>query len=219
MSKKKQKHLFSKIVNNEELISCGYKLVANIKFRGVNNHLKVISVISASKNDGKSTVAIQLANALALSNYNTLLIDSDLHHKSISRSFSGLRKANLFDVIEGKAKIEEAINPTEVDKLYFLDCANGIISNPEMLASNRFVSLFEILKNNFDYIIIDTPPILACVDGILLSQLSDGAVVVFRQYKTKVDEVKQVSEQLEISDVKVVGCILNFGDRSEYKYY
>lgn len=219
MEKNTNKSFFNKIINNQDLSSSGHKIVANIKFRGLTENLKVISILSAKKGEGKSTVAVQTANALAQSGSTVLLLDADTHKKVLSNSFKDSTRFSLYDFINGDCRIEQAIIATQQSGLYFLSCSSSIGNTPTIFTEEHLLQAIDIFKNNFDYIIVDTPPVLPCVDGVLLGKISDCAIVVVRQYKTKIDELTQLSEQLKIAEVNVIGCVLNFANKQEYKYY
>ena len=219
MSKKDTYKDFSKILNNPELRKAANRIVANIRFKNTNNDIKTLSVVSSAKNEGKTTVALSLAGAFANSGYRTILIDTDVYQHSLSNMLKNDNKASFYDVVCGNNLIEEAMFATEQQNLYFLDCSRSISSISDLLSLPAFDRLFGILRDNFDIIIFDTPPVLSCIDGSMISSICDGAIVVARQYKTKKDEVSQLAEQLDIANVKILGAVLNYSDKTEYRYY
>lgn len=219
MAKKLKYSTVNKILENKVLDTSTSKIVANIRFKHLSQPVKTLSVVSASKNEGKTTIAISLASSFAKAGFRTLLIDADVYQRSISHMLRNENNFSASDVLCGKCSLEHAIVPFQIQNLYFLDCVRSVRSIPELVSTVEFNNMYNIIRDNFDIIIFDTPPVLPCIDGIMISSICDGSIVVVRQYKTKKDEVKQLAEQLDIAKVNVLGSVLNFADKAEYRYY
>lgn len=219
MAKKLKYSSFDKILNNKQLTTSANNIVANIRFKGLNESIKTLSVISATKSEGKTTIAISTAAAFARAGYNTLLVDADIHQHTIAHAFRGINEYSMYDVLSHNCRIEQAIIKTETENLYFMDCVKSITSIPELVSTKEFNEIFNIIKSNFDMVVFDTPPLLPCIDGAMLSAICDGSIIVVRQFQTKKDEINQLIEQINVSNINAVGTVLNFSDHSEYKYY
>lgn len=217
---KNNKHLtFYNILENKELNTAANKIAANVRFKDLSSPMKSIAVSSPTKNEGKTTVAISLAGCFADAGFRTLLVDTDIHQHSISHMFRNFNRVSAYDVFSGACSLENAIYSTEKQNLYFLDCVKSISSIPELLGTVEFNNMFNVIKNNFDRVIFDTPPVLPCIDGTMISAVCDGAIIVVRQYKTKKEEIVRLKEQMDIAHVNILGSVINFSDKSEYKYY
>lgn len=219
MSKKKKHQTFYNILDSRELNTATSKIAANIRFKDLSAPVKLIAISSPTKNEGKTTVAVSLAGCFADSGLRTLLIDTDIHQHSISHMFRKDNRFSVYDVFSGICSLEGAIYSTNRQNLYFLDCVKSISSIPELVGTVEFTNMLNVLKNNFDRIIFDTPPVLPCIDGTMISAVCDGAIIVVKQYKTKKEEVVRLKEQMDIAHVNILGSVINFSDKSEYKYY
>lgn len=206
------------------------KSVLSEKFRGVRTNItfstaegKVDSlVITAERPDaGKSSITSNTAITYAQSGMKTLIIDGDMrkptqHYLFQEQNFRGLSTA----IVEGEP-IESYIIPTRVNNLDLL-AAGPIPPNPsELIASERFEKIFEELKNKYDMVIIDTPPILTVTDAQLFAKLTKNAVLVIDVSENNRNEVIRAKELIEKSGAKILGVILNKAilDESTSSYY
>lgn len=195
-------------------------LVANIRFASVDNPVRTIGVTSSVPNEGKSSVSGALAKALAASGKDVLLVDCDLRRRSLANMLGTHAQYGLYSVLSGQASLDDAIVETDTEGCYFLDCEPHIPNPVDILASKRFKSFVEKARKEFGYVVIDTPPLSAFVDGAVISQHVDGMLLVVRRDFTKRDEILASFEQLKKADANVLGTVLNFceSDKSEYYY-
>lgn len=195
-------------------------LVANIRFASVDNPIRTIGVTSSVPNEGKSSVSVSLAQALASSGKDTLLVDCDLRRRSVANILGTHAQYGIYGVLSGQVDLDDAIVETSTPGLYFLDCEPHIPNPVDILASKRFKNLVELMRNEFGYVVIDTPPITAFVDGAVVSTSVDGTLMVVRRDFTRRDEVTAAYEQLKKAGANVIGSVLNFceSERSEYYY-
>ena len=191
-------------------------LRSNLRFCG--DDIKTIVVTSSIAGEGKTTVSTELAKSLADIEKKTLLIYGDM--RKPCRMLKGKRVAGLAELLASDCELSQVIYNTQNA---FLDIIfNGVLpTNPvELLNTSTLADSLEQLKEKYDYIIIDSPPIMPVIDAALISTHCDGAVMVIAAEKASVQEIKSAKEQLEKSDCKILGAILNRTRESVHsKYY
>lgn len=193
-------------------------LRTNIMFSGIEN--KVIAITSCTPNEGKSTISLSLAKALAEGGKNVLLIDADLR-KSILASkikVNGELKG-LSHFLSGMVDANDMMCRTQIEKLVLVPA--GIIPpNPsELLGQKRFEALINSARKIYDYIIIDTPPLGSVIDGAVVAKVCDAAVLVVAAGEISYKYARVVKDQLEKSDCHILGVVLNKVDMKKDKYY
>ena len=125
----------------------------------------------------------------------------------------------IYSVLAGQASLDEATVETDTRGLYFLDCEPHIPNPVDILASRRFKALVEQMRQEFGYVVIDTPPLSAFVDGAVISQNADGTLLVVRRDFAKRDEVLASYDQLRKADANVLGTVLNYCESEKSEYY
>ena len=206
-----------------------YKLLrANLDFTlPQGEKCPVIGVTSSMRGEGKSVTAINLAYVLAEKGDKVLLIDCDLRIPSVAKKMEMHSSPGLTDLLMGKtASISEF--QTKVLKNWYIIPSGNIPPNPsELLGSKRMETVLEELKEAFSYIILDLPPVNAVSDAISVSHLIAGMIVVVRENYSEKKELESCFRQLQLSNVHVLGCVLNdaksggglYGKYKKYKYY
>lgn len=213
------KNIISKDYAYEEAIKT---LRTNIQFCGSNIH--TIMFTSSIPNEGKSSITFALARSLAQTGKKVLLIDADIR-KSVLVSRYQLEKDvyGLSQFLSGQKKLEEVLYSTNVE---FLDVIfSGPFSpNPaELLEEQLFTDLVDQAKSEYDYIIIDTPPITSVIDGAIVARVCDGAALVVESGAISYRIAQRVKQQMEKTGCRLLGVVLNKvgGENSGYysKYY
>ncbi len=203
-----------------------YKTIsANIEFLEIDDNYKTILVTSHEAGVGKTTTSFHLAKAFAMKGEKVLLIGADLRKPMMNNYLTNEQKKSegLVSAILKKAELEDCIvRSNELENLYFI-YAGFIPPNPaELLQSKAMKELMDQLKENFDRIIIDSPPILPVVDARILSRYSDGMVLVVRaNYSDKLAVKKAVSD-IKNMRIKLLGTVFNAvqnGKDGHYYYY
>ena len=194
-------------------------LRTSIKFSLIDKPIKTIVVTSSLAGEGKSTVVGNLAYSLSQDGARVLVIDCDLRKPSIHENFLLANEKGLTDVLFGKSDLKGV--PKKIEDSLFLITAGTILPNSaEILGSKEMENLIKELKINFDYIIIDTPPILPVSDTLLLASKADATLIVVKARKTKEKIVKESYERLIEAKANVIGTVLNESDKSlDNKYY
>ena len=206
-------------------ISEAYRsLRTQIQYSKTETPIRTILVSSPGPGEGKSTSVTNLAITMAQMGARTILVDSDLR-RPVLHSLFGMRKDNgLTNFLVGNAPLEDIIQSTAVENLYLM--TSGILPpNPaELVGSKRMKTLIELLGKQFDYVLFDSPPIIAVTDAIVMAPLVDGVVVVVRSQKTDKDATQRAFELLNNVNARVPGILLNdvssaFTYGSYYYYY
>ena len=194
-------------------------LLANIRFSSVDNPIRVITLTSSTPNEGKSTVALNLAQAIATSGKNVVLVECDMRRRSLADMIGARTRGGLYAVLSEQMTIEEAVVETSQKNLYFLDSEPHIPNPADIIASKRFRRLVEALRETFQYVIFDTPPVGTFVDAAEVGHLSDGVLFVVRENFAKRAEVQAAFDQLRRAEVNVIGAVMNYCEAETSEYY
>ena len=205
---------------------CYRNLRTSILFSSGRPVPKTIVVTSAVAGEGKSTTAANLAVVMAQSGRRVLLIDSDLRRPALQRYFVRRESRGLIRLLKDGVKLEEAVQPSEVENLDLLLC-HGIPSNPsELLGSERMQSLINEMKSRYDTIIIDSPVVVSVPDAVILAARADAVVMVHCPKATDRDMVRFAREKLDEVKANILGLVMNRVDvkkggymYSNYMYY
>lgn len=195
------------------------RIQTNLEFIDVDHKPHTIVVTSSVTRDGKSTTSVNLALALAERAPRVLLIDADLRRPSIADVCGVDGDVGLTTVLVGAISAEEAIVPLS-PSLSVLS-AGAVPPNPgQLLSSDAMRSLIRTLAKSYDYIVIDSAPLLATTDALGLAHIADGAIVVARYRKTRRSQLKDTVDSLENVNARVLGIVLNqVKERGQQAYY
>ena len=171
---------------------------------------KLLLVTSAQKSDGKTTVSCNLAISMAQVNKRTLLIDADLRLPSVHKSFNLSRMTpGLGNYLTGERDYSEVIFESPVPNLFLLLAGQPVDGPAELIGSKKMIELLELLGDEFDQIIIDSPPVSRVADALLLARIVEGVVLVVRSGKTCQPAAESAYHRLRQMDANVLGTILN----------
>lgn len=218
----KNKRQLITLTNPRAPISESYRaLRTNIDFSSIDEELKVIMASSAGPGEGKTTTIANLAVTYAQSERKTILIDADLRKPTAHHTFSLSNRWGLSSVISQQCTLEESIQRSHVPNLDIIT-SGTIPPNPaEMLGSNRMSALISQLRESYDIILIDTPPLLAVTDAQIVASKCDGAILVVDQGRVKRDIAKRAVQNLQAVNARILGVVLNNVKRkaNEEAYY
>lgn len=192
-----------------EMQNAAKTLLTNIRFASIDEPISSLVVTSSVSNEGKSTVVVNLAEAIASSGRSVLLVECDFRNRTLAGMLNVRARAGAYAVLSGEVRIDQAVASTKVANMYLLDVEPGIPNPIDIISSERFRRLTEVLKGRYDYVIYDTPPVGAFVDAAVLSTLTDATLLVVRENFTKRDDVRTAYAQLEKADAYVVGVVMN----------
>ncbi len=179
----------------------------------------IIGVTSSVRGEGKSTTAINLAYVYAESGKRVLLIDGDLRLPSVAKKMNIDGSAGLTNFLLDSNKIMIEDYRTDINDKWFVVPCGPIPPNPsELLASKKMEKLLSMLSEHFDCIIIDLPPVNIVSDAVAISKYLTGMILVVRQNYTEKDEYENCKRQLKLSNVNVLGLVMN-GVNNGNSYY
>ena len=204
--------------NPKSPISEAYRAIrTNIQFAGVDKPLKTIIVTSATPHEGKSTVIASLAIVLAQAGKKVLLIDCDFRNPTIHKLF-GLTNTGMTNFVATGEALEKIKQTVEQENLTIIT-AGPVPPNPsEILTSQKMSNLLDQLKQEYDYILLDTPPILPVTDAAALSHKTDGVLLVVASDEISPNEAKLAKNRLELAGANIIGCVLNKVDVAPHGY-
>jgi capsular exopolysaccharide synthesis family protein len=170
---------------------------------------KVTLITSAMSREGKTVTAVNISVMLSQLGGNVLLIDADLRRARCHRVLAVDNHLGLTEVLTGSRDMHEMIRATEIDNLFFLG-AGSVPPNPtELLNSPRMAEVMALLRDHYEYIVIDSAPVLPVSDSMVLSKLTDGVVLVANGSATPRQQVKNACARLEYARAKILGLVLN----------
>ena len=193
----------------------GFRYVENIRKlrRKVEQHMdggKVVMVTSLLENEGKSTIAVNLALAMAQKHSSVLLIDCDLRkpacHAILEQKKFG---AGIKELLQEKASLAESVLQYKNTNLYTLFARKAEQNIGDMIASHRMEVLLDWARKNFDYVVLDLPPMAAASDAEGMTELADASVLVVRQNVASASALNKAVAGLEGKRAKLLGCVLN----------
>lgn len=194
-------------------------LLANIRFASVDRPVKSIVLTSSVPNEGKSTVAYNLAQAIASSGKRTLIVECDMRRRSLADMVGARARHGIYAVLSGQVELDEALVATSHRNLFFLVSEPHIPNPADILSSQRFRKLVAQMESDFDYVVIDTPPVGTFVDAAIIAALADATALVVRERFVKRAELQNAYDQLKKADANVIGVIMNMCEAESSEYY
>lgn len=182
-------------------------LRTNLMFSLPEEQCKIIEITSFSQNEGKSVTAVNLAIALAKNGEKVILIDCDLRLATIARKLKIKQKPGLTNLLFGLNSALDVIvhHPSGIDVIP----AGNLPPNPsETLGSGRMTTVLEFMKQHYDYVILDAPPIGVVTDAAVLAPKASGIVLVVRQGRAKYEEIDDAVNKLRLANGKILGFVL-----------
>ena len=194
-------------------------LRTNIQFSSLDTELKSIVVTSSGSGEGKSTVMANLAITMAESGKRVILIDCDLRKPSIHKKMGVTNSVGLTNVLVQNIKKEDCMAESTVKNLFILT-SGPIPPNPaELLGTKKMRDFIEDLKNEFDMVLIDAPPVLAVTDAQILSTIADGVIFVASYGEAQKNAMVDAKELIDKVGGKVIGIVFNKVPEAVSGYY
>ncbi len=194
-------------------------LRTNILFSAADRTLKTLIVSSANQREGKTTSVIYLGTTMAQSGQRVLLIDTDMRRPRLHESTGVPRQFGLSNLILGDKSYDDVIKTTEIPNLYVLPCGPLPPNPAELLMTKRFETVLAELATRFDRVILDSPPVQAVTDAVVLSKLVDGVILIVRADKTLREDVKRSVKSIQDVGGWIFGVIVNEVNASDRSYY
>ena len=196
-----------------------YRVIrTGIQFAQAGKELQTIALTSCTPNEGKSTTIANLAVVLTQAGKSVLLIDCDMRNPTVHKNFNLSNKVGLSSCISMGTALSDAVQKTSIEGLYAL--TGGVIPpNPsELLGSEQMKNLLQRAKEQYDYVLIDTPPVMPVTDALIVSRFVDGMILVIASAEVKVEMARDVKKQLVNAGANILGVVLN-KVRSEHHGY
>ena len=195
------------------------KLTADLN--GVVKSNRVIGFTSSLPYEGKSTLAVALAQLISLGDRTVILVDCDLRNPSLSRSLTPDAKTGFFEVLTGEISLEEAVWKDHATKMVFLPAVvkSHAAHTSEFLASDATKSLFDKLRKSYDYVVVDLSPLAPVVDVRATTHLVDSYIFVIEWGRTKIDVVKHALAAAQGVSENLLGAVLNKVDMNRFGRY
>jgi capsular exopolysaccharide synthesis family protein len=218
------KDVFVWLNPKSSVAECCRSIRTNLLFMTPDKPARTLLITSAGPQEGKTTVAVNLAISLAQSGQSILLVDTDMRRPRLHRAFAipgnvdGLSKA-----VVGECDVLSVVRETGIPNLFVLPCGACPPNPAELLHADRFKRIVEQLTQRYDRVIFDSPPVAAVTDPVILARLTEGTVFVAKAGTTSRDALSRAYRQLTMDGgVNVLGCVVNDLDvakHSRYGYY
>lgn len=214
-----ERYAFSKHSSSAFIEGLNY-IRTNLMFTNVDTKVKVIMVTSSVANEGKTTLSSNLAANFSRTG-KTLLIDGDLRKQQLSKDIAGKTKnPGLVELAAGDASLEDCLfQDSEVNNLFYIGRGLDIASPLELLSSKKFEDMMEMLRENFEHIIIDSAPLLSVSDSLILGNLVDEIVLVVKADSTTDKMAQESCKRLKVARLRAVGVVLQQADLKKIKSY
>ena len=194
-------------------------LRTNLQFCGKDK--KVILVTSTFADEGKSTVALNLCRSLAELGSRVILLDADMRKSVMAERLikSDKNMPGLSHLLSARSSLEEVLMETDVENMHII-LAGRVPPNPaELLSNARMIKLLDICRNEYDYVIVDCPPINLVVDAAVVAPLCDGYIMVVSSGNVPYRLAQNAIDQMRASNCPALGVVLNMTDKKNDKYY
>lgn len=193
-------------------------LRTNLQFCGSDIH--IIGFTSCLENEGKTLVSLNVAKAFAEIGKRTLYLDTDMRKSIIVGKYTSQKDTRgLSEILSGQQKINDCLYATNVENLYVI-LAGTYPPNPaELLSGKYFASLMKNLREYFDIVIVDTPPLNEVIDAAVIAPNTDGMVLVVGRRKTDAKMAGEVVRQLKVSGTKILGAVRNNAEGKDKRTY
>lgn len=205
-----------------EIMEAYRALKMNLQFCGVD--IKTILLTSTTPEEGKSVVTMNLARSIAGFDQKVVYIDCDIRRSMAvgrwgAHTRSGKSILGLSHYLSGQKKLEEIIYETNINYLDVIFAGPNVPNPTELLENIYFEKMLTCLREKYDVVLIDTPPLGSVIDAAVIAPKVDGAILVIEQGKVNRHYVKKVKKQLEKTNVKILGTILNKVSLKKNPYY
>jgi len=205
----------------KSVISENIKILrTSLQFSSVDKPLKTLMITSSMQGEGKSFISSNLAVSFAVMGKRVLIIDCDMRRGSVHKKFglSNLQGLSNF-LVDEVSSYTRYIQDTKVENVYVMT-SGAVPPNPsELLSSNRFANFIEEIKEQYDIVIFDTPPVIVVSDACVIASKIDKTVIIAMANKVPVSDVQKTKRKLEEANANIAGVVFNGVEVSQKKYY
>lgn len=225
MVKKKKatrEHFLITQENPKSFVAEAYRtLRTNMGFTEMDRPCRTVLVTSVHPMEGKSTITANLAVVMAQAGHKVLVVDCDLRKPRQHQIFNVSNQSGLTNCLLNRATVAETVHSSIADNFSLLT-SGPIPPNPSEILSSEYTRAFWAgLKDHYNYIFIDSPPVLTVADAAILSSQVDGVLLVFASGSTRIDHAREARDQLNKANAHIIGVVLNRAKiaKSKYQYY
>lgn len=193
-------------------------LRTNIQFSNIDSDIKSLLVTSPVAGEGKSITAANLAITISQIGKKVLLIDCDMRRPSVHKMFDISNEVGLTNMLKEELKFERVVYKVS-SNLNILTCGTIPLNPSEVLSSQRMKKFLQEAVNEYDYIILDTPPVIAVTDAQILSTMVEGVLMVINSTVTSKEACKKAKSLLKAVNANIIGVVLNKVKREKKSYY
>lgn len=180
---------------------------------------RVIGITSSVRGEGKSTTAVNLAYSLAQADKKVLLLELDMRLPTVAKRLNLAEKPGMSNLLVGMCKTGDILQNSGLHPKFYVITAGDIPPNPsELLGSREMQLTLEAMRDVFDFILVDLPPINAVSDALVVSKLTQGLIMVVRENYVNQGELNEAMRQLKIADARVLGFVASAGQSRADKY-
>lgn len=198
---------------------CCRTIRTNLAFMSTDKPLRTIVVTSPGPAEGKSTVAMSLAITFAQSGRRVILVDTDLRRPRLHKALGLVVPGGVTTALAGEQTLSECVHQTEIDRLFVLPCG-PIPPNPsELLHTAAFGRILAQLREDFDIVVLDSPPVGVVIDAAIIGPQVDGVLLVAKSERTTRDALSHALRQMNDVGSRILGCVLNEADLSKQDGY
>ena len=194
-------------------------LRTNIQFCNTDKVLKTICLTSCIPNEGKSMTAINLAISMASAGKKVIHIDADMRKPKQYKEINAKFNSGLSNFLSGMAELDDVISETYIENFQLILCGLKPPNPAELLGTARFTELIKKLKEKYDYVLIDTPPLGSMIDAAIIAAEADGTIMLIEYNTIDYNKALKVKEQLEKANARILGVVLNKIPKKEYRDY
>lgn len=184
------------------------KVIINLDYANIDGKIKVIQFTSTLASEGKSTFVSNLAYLLGQKNKKVVLLDLDLRKPKMHRVFNVANKDGLNDYLSGKIQYDQVIKHSDKFQFDFIVTGEKTTAVVNVLESAKMKELIQKLRENYDYILLDTPPVIAVSDALYVARNADGVIFIVAQGVAKKSLVKEAIQTLKNNNVHMIGIVL-----------
>ena len=201
-------------------IAEAYRLIRTfLLFDTKDGQCSVIQFTSPEPGDGKSTICSNVGVAIANSGKRVLIIDADLRRPRQHNLFGVQREVGVSSIIQDGIELQDAIQDTVIPNLQILSSGPRTDHPSELLHSDEMATILDVLRDKYDFILVDSPPVLAVSDATALAQISDSVLLVLKNTKYCKPRAKQARESLDLVNATVMGIVVNsVSEETSYRY-
>jgi capsular exopolysaccharide synthesis family protein len=218
----KERDIFVKVKPKDPTSEAYRAIRTAVLFSITEEHpLKSIVITSPGPQEGKTMTLCNLGITMAQNNSRVLLVDADMRKPRLHKTFNKKNEKGLSNFLSGQTDFKEIIQATEIDNLSLVSSGSHPPDPSELISSHKMNDFVNVAKENFDFVLFDTPPIAVVTDANILSKVVDGVALVLESGKTRRRTLPRIVKVLQEAKVRVIGIILNKVSvgGSDYQYY